>query len=79
MEIQTDRNGFKYYDSLPPGWRKAELNDFFDRENRFVKNKPFLVFGSYLKNFECYRTTTRESFEKLKYWIDLGNVYVLEG
>jgi hypothetical protein len=78
LEIQTDQNGFKYYESLPEGWKAASESDFFNEDDLFIIGKPFLIHSYHSNRFECYRIRSKESFARLRPWIDDGRVYVLK-
>jgi len=76
MTIKTDKNGLKYYEELPPGWRQAQVDDFFDDTGRFIVNFAYLVKSNISGQYQCYRTITRAGFSNLRSWIHEGKVYI---
>lgn len=74
--IKTDKNGFKYFDQLPSGWRTATVDDFYNRNGLFMIGKAYLVQSYYTGIFETYRTITISGFNRLKPWIEDGRVFI---
>lgn len=78
VSIHIDpKTGFKYYKQLPPGFRLATIDDFFDAKKNFILNKPFLATSAIDGNYQCYRTKRIKSFEWIKPLIDEKRVYVV--
>lgn len=77
MEIKTDKNGFKYYEEIPEGWRQATVEDFYDKSGRFIINKPFLVKSYHTETYQCYRSHNISLLQKIKPWMEDGRVFVL--
>lgn len=78
MEIKTDPNGFKYYDSLPEGWKPAVEDDFVNKDGLFIIGKAYLVQSFYSNKFECYRSRSKDLVQKLEPWMEEKRVFVLK-
>lgn len=79
MEIQTDPNGFKYYDLLPEGWSLASVDDFYNNKQLLIMNKPYLVQSFHTNKYEAYRSKSKNIIQKLNPWLEDNRVFVIKG
>ena len=74
--LKQDENGFEYYESLPPGYRLAELSDFTTPEGRRKLGLEFLLFGIYWPVYQVYHVTGTLTSDILKPFLQAGRCYV---
>lgn len=77
MAFIIDEHNIAYFDELPPEAFPATLDDFHNQGIRHV-NMPFICMSPSSKHYVIYRVHESLSSGRLKFFIDLGLVYVFK-
>lgn len=77
MELEKNKLGMEYYESLPDKYRLAEADDFYAESGKLIVGKPFLVHSYYDDKYQAYRTSDSFTINKIKPWLDDERVFVL--
>lgn len=79
MQPKQDKNGFYYYEKLPPGTRIATADDFYDYNNQPIIDKPYLM-QSYIHPYKFWANRIKKSFklDKLQPWLSTARVFVFD-
>ena len=77
MAFIIDEHNIAYFDELPPEASPATLDDFHNQGIKHV-NMPFICMSPSNKHYVIYRVHESLSSGRLKFFIDLGLVYVFK-
>ncbi len=77
MTFIIDEHNIAYFDELPPEAFPAILDDFHNQGIKHV-NMPFICMSPSNKHYVIYRVHESLSSGRLKFFIDLGLVYVFK-
>jgi hypothetical protein len=77
QEIKTDQFGWKYYESLPSGYRLATLDDFHVKGNKKV-GMEYLIQRANKPHFEIHHIRLQTRSSTIQPFIDHEMVFVRE-
>jgi hypothetical protein len=75
MAFIIDEHNFAYFTELPPEARLATLDDFHWHGKRH-SNMPFICHSRMYNHFTIYRFRDSIPAGRLKFFVDLGMIYV---
>jgi hypothetical protein len=73
--VKTDRNGWKYYDRLPKGYRQGTMEDFHVRGKKKV-DMEYLIQRADLDHIEIHCVTEETRAINLKPFLDWDMIFV---
>jgi hypothetical protein len=74
-EIKTDRNGWKYYDRLPEGYRLGAMEDFHVKGKKRV-GMEYLIQRADQQYFEIHYINAETKAINLKPFFDWDMIFV---
>lgn len=77
MTFIVDEHNIAYFDQLPPEARLATLDDFHWHRKRH-SNMPFICHSRMYDHFVIYRFLDSIPAGRLKFFVDLGLIYVFK-
>ena len=77
MQCLTDQFGWKYYPSLPDGYRLAKLDDFHTSGRKKI-GMEYLLGNSKGDQYELHQVTEETTSNKIKPLIEESRVYILK-
>ncbi len=74
-DVKTDRNGWKFYDHLPHGYRLATMDDFHTKGKKKV-GMEYLIQRANQQHFEIHAIREETRSVRIKPFLDYKMVFV---
>jgi len=74
--LKQDEFGHEFYESLPAGYRVAELSDFMKSDGKRKLGMEFLLLGFYWPVYQIYHVSATITREEITSFIEEGRCFV---